>query len=142
MGNLTVITLVTLLCLQQFMALPTPEDDRFYDRQVNQRTAGSILIDNFRWLFSPIWISETIETHLMQLWHIFCNTFRLFAISFVQYIRDLVQWLSAASAPSSPCSSRNGYNNYVTGDQIPTKRNSELINSLLSIPKTMNDAGK
>lgn len=35
MGKLTIITLVTLLYLQQFMALPTSDDERFYDRQVH-----------------------------------------------------------------------------------------------------------
>uniref|UniRef100_A0A182Q4B0 Pigment dispersing factor n=1 Tax=Anopheles farauti TaxID=69004 RepID=A0A182Q4B0_9DIPT len=70
------------------------------------------------------------------------------------YVRQLAEWLADQSSdflndltsfpPCRPC----GYEHH---RQLPisviprapyVKRNSELINSLLSLPKTMNDAGK
>ncbi|TMW46574.1 hypothetical protein DOY81_008345 [Sarcophaga bullata] len=55
--------------------------------------------------------------------------------------RDLVNWLTSVHyAPSinNPCRYYSG--NTLTAPML--KRNSELINSLLSLPKNMNDAGK
>ncbi|XP_055377106.1 protein PDF [Condylostylus longicornis] len=62
-----------------------------------------------------------------------------------EYARELIAWLAAIdpSASNNPCkylTSNGGNMNYLT-PQMP-KRNSELINSLLSIPKNMNEAGK
>ncbi|XP_055914277.1 protein PDF [Eupeodes corollae] len=56
-----------------------------------------------------------------------------------EYTRELLNWLSTLQAPVSnnPC---KYYGNGISG--MMTKRNSELINSLLSLPKGMNDAGK
>ncbi|XP_055844609.1 protein PDF [Episyrphus balteatus] len=56
-----------------------------------------------------------------------------------EYARELINWLSTLQAPVSnnPC---KYYGNGISG--MMTKRNSELINSLLSLPKGMNDAGK
>uniref|UniRef100_A0A182J342 Pigment dispersing factor n=1 Tax=Anopheles atroparvus TaxID=41427 RepID=A0A182J342_ANOAO len=68
------------------------------------------------------------------------------------YVRQLAEWLSEQSPdflnditsfpPCRPC----GYEHRQPISVVPratyAKRNSELINSLLSLPKTMNDAGK
>ncbi|XP_059614043.1 pigment-dispersing hormone type 1 [Phlebotomus argentipes] len=62
-----------------------------------------------------------------------------------QFSRDFTPWMAASLAytrqPETPCQFYNLPGNYLTPPQIH-KRNSELINSLLSLPKTMNDAGK
>lgn len=65
-----------------------------------------------------------------------------------EYNRDLYDWFNNAArytpvqANSSPCK----YPYYLSNSLGPNirlpKRNSELINSLLSLPKNMNDAGK
>ncbi|XP_037940023.1 protein PDF isoform X2 [Teleopsis dalmanni] len=58
-----------------------------------------------------------------------------------EYNRELLNWLSSVQYPQqfiNPCKYYMG--NMLTGP-VP-KRNSELINSLLSLPKNMNDAGK
>ncbi|KAL7727049.1 hypothetical protein ACLKA6_004030 [Drosophila palustris] len=63
-----------------------------------------------------------------------------------EYNRDLYDWLNNAAryAPIAPCKYP-----YFQANTLPNvnnmrmpKRNSELINSLLSLPKNMNDAGK
>lgn len=66
-----------------------------------------------------------------------------------EYNRDLYDWFNNAAryapiAPGSPCKYP-----YFLANTLPNannmrmpKRNSELINSLLSLPKNMNDAGK
>ncbi|XP_041770743.1 protein PDF [Anopheles merus] len=70
------------------------------------------------------------------------------------YIRQLAEWLADQSTdflneltsfpPCRPCSSYEHTRQPIA--VVPrapyAKRNSELINSLLSLPKTMNDAGK
>ncbi|CAD7082399.1 unnamed protein product [Hermetia illucens] len=56
-----------------------------------------------------------------------------------EYTRELISWLTALNpSATNPCRF------YPSGNIIGPlpKRNSELINSLLSLPKTMNDAGK
>lgn len=35
MAKITLIALVSILYLQHFLALPTPEDDRYYDKEVS-----------------------------------------------------------------------------------------------------------
>ncbi|XP_053674910.1 protein PDF [Anopheles nili] len=69
------------------------------------------------------------------------------------YIRQLAEWLADQSTdflndlinfpPCRPCSYEQ-HRQPATAVPRATyaKRNSELINSLLSLPKTMNDAGK
>uniref|UniRef100_A0A1B0AID3 Pigment dispersing factor n=1 Tax=Glossina pallidipes TaxID=7398 RepID=A0A1B0AID3_GLOPL len=57
--------------------------------------------------------------------------------------RDLMNWLASATAQygqpfNNPCKYYHGNG---MAPAMP-KRNSELINSLLSLPKNMNDAGK
>ncbi|KAJ6643358.1 Protein PDF [Pseudolycoriella hygida] len=55
-----------------------------------------------------------------------------------EYVRELASFIAALSGSSnSPC--HNNYGGYA--NPMP-KRNSELINSLLSLPKTMSDVGK
>ncbi|XP_050075963.1 protein PDF [Anopheles maculipalpis] len=71
------------------------------------------------------------------------------------YIRQLAEWLADQSTdflndltnfpPCRPCSSSYSEHRQPIAvvQRAPyAKRNSELINSLLSLPKTMNDAGK
>lgn len=65
-----------------------------------------------------------------------------------EYNRDLYDWFNNAArytplqANSSPCKYPYYLGNSLgTNIRLP-KRNSELINSLLSLPKNMNDAGK
>ncbi|XP_034115384.1 protein PDF [Drosophila nasuta] len=67
-----------------------------------------------------------------------------------EYNRDLFDWINNAAryaplqAAGNPCK----YYPYYLANALPNnnmrmpKRNSELINSLLSLPKNMNDAGK
>ncbi|XP_065361193.1 protein PDF [Calliphora vicina] len=58
-----------------------------------------------------------------------------------EFNRDLINWLSSihyAQSLNNPC--RYYGDNSLTAPM--PKRNSELINSLLSLPKNMNDAGK
>uniref|UniRef100_A0A336LLB3 CSON011699 protein n=1 Tax=Culicoides sonorensis TaxID=179676 RepID=A0A336LLB3_CULSO len=60
-------------------------------------------------------------------------------------VKELAAWLSTLSRPLSynhlpPCRPYYMDGNYLS-NPMP-KRNSELINSLLSLPKTMSDAGK
>lgn len=62
-----------------------------------------------------------------------------------QYTRDLLDWLISQQTNENPCEIKervklSGY--WSPSQLLAKKRNSELINSLLSIPKTMNDAGK
>nr|BAD22538.1 pigment-dispersing factor [Phormia regina] len=58
-----------------------------------------------------------------------------------EFNRDLINWLTSiryAQPSNNPC-------RYYAGNTLTApmpKRNSELINSLLSLPKNMNDAGK
>ncbi|KAM7355500.1 pigment-dispersing factor isoform 1-T6 [Cochliomyia hominivorax] len=58
-----------------------------------------------------------------------------------EFNRDLINWLTSlhyAHSLNNPC-------RYYAGNALTAampKRNSELINSLLSLPKNMNDAGK
>ncbi|XP_049290557.1 pigment-dispersing hormone peptides [Anopheles funestus] len=68
------------------------------------------------------------------------------------YIRQLAEWLADQSTdflndltnfpPCRPCSYEHRQPIAVVPRATYAKRNSELINSLLSLPKTMNDAGK
>ncbi|XP_023309125.2 protein PDF [Lucilia cuprina] len=58
-----------------------------------------------------------------------------------EFNRDLINWLASvhyAQSINNPCRYYGG--NTLTAPM--PKRNSELINSLLSLPKNMNDAGK
>ncbi|XP_017492803.1 PREDICTED: protein PDF [Rhagoletis zephyria] len=58
-----------------------------------------------------------------------------------EYNRELLNWLNSVQYPQPyavPC--KYYPTNSFTGP-VP-KRNSELINSLLSLPKSMNEAGK
>ncbi|KAH8417977.1 hypothetical protein KR222_009698 [Zaprionus bogoriensis] len=64
------------------------------------------------------------------------------------YNRDLYDWFNNAAryAPLQVTASPCKYPYYLGNSMAPNlrlpKRNSELINSLLSLPKNMNDAGK
>lgn len=70
-----------------------------------------------------------------------------------QYIRQLAEWLAGSdtselsemhSLPACRACFYHLHNPYVTvvSNKRYGKRNSELINSLLSLPKKLNDAGK
>ncbi|XP_037035176.1 protein PDF [Bradysia coprophila] len=55
-----------------------------------------------------------------------------------EYVRELASFIAALSGSgNNPC-----HNNYAGYTNPIPKRNSELINSLLSLPKTMSDVGK
>ncbi|XP_013115957.2 protein PDF-like [Stomoxys calcitrans] len=95
MGNIIYLSLV-LMWLSLFLcdaatALPTSEDERFFEKQLNRE-----LINN--------WLTSVRSSQVLN------NPCRYYVDN---------SWM----AP------------------MP-KRNSELINSLLSLPKNMNDAGK
>ncbi|XP_014093329.1 protein PDF [Bactrocera oleae] len=58
-----------------------------------------------------------------------------------EYNRELLNWLNSIQYPQAYAAPCKYYPiNSLTGP-VP-KRNSELINSLLSLPKSMNEAGK
>ncbi|KAH8311162.1 hypothetical protein KR044_004638 [Drosophila immigrans] len=69
-----------------------------------------------------------------------------------EYNRDLIDWINSAAryAPMQAAGNPCKYYPYYLANALPNsnnnirlpKRNSELINSLLSLPKNMNDAGK
>lgn len=68
-----------------------------------------------------------------------------------QYAKELTGWLAALGPPLPPASPCQHYNNLLpplAAAPPPTylvpldKRNSELINSLLTLPKQLNEVGK
>lgn len=74
--------------------------------------------------------------------------FRNFEIYYCSQLnRELLNWLQTLQANrpliANPCNPLYGVNtNGIGANQQLTKRNSELINSLLGLPKNLNDAGK
>ncbi|TDG43165.1 hypothetical protein AWZ03_010399 [Drosophila navojoa] len=65
-----------------------------------------------------------------------------------EYNRDLYDWINNVARygrvqmPATLCKYPNYLANSLTNTMRMPKRNSELINSLLSLPKNMNEAGK
>ncbi|XP_023167501.1 protein PDF [Drosophila hydei] len=65
-----------------------------------------------------------------------------------EYNRDLYDWINNVArygrvqVPATLCKYPNYLPNSLPTNMRMPKRNSELINSLLSLPKNMNEAGK
>ncbi|XP_055704470.1 protein PDF [Phlebotomus papatasi] len=62
-----------------------------------------------------------------------------------ELVREFAPWMMAPvaySQPENPCQTTYNLPENFLIPPVLHKRNSELINSLLSLPKTMNDAGK
>ncbi|KRF83345.1 protein PDF isoform X2 [Drosophila virilis] len=122
---------------------------------------GICSFPSFKWL-GPVsalsWISLAMTCYaltlaLLALAGCICCTFARATPDEERYVekeynRDLYDWINNAvryapvQPPGPPCKYPYFLDNSLNPNMRMPKRNSELINSLLSLPKNMNDAGK
>lgn len=137
MGQMSILTMITMMCIFGYsFALPTIDE-------MHTANADKEVCTFRKVVWSPITKGSKSEC--------------MYSMLDSQYTRDLMDWITAqqANGNESPCESKESIRSIIrylrsvlpSGYWAPTqllakKRNSELINSLLSIPKTMNDAGK